>query len=42
MADVPEIEEGGLKRISKDLFSGAAGGAAQVLLGKERHFLLSD
>jgi hypothetical protein len=35
MADVAaEIEEGGLKRTLKDLFAGAAGGIAQVLLGE--------
>ncbi|KAL3426343.1 carrier protein ymc1 [Phlyctema vagabunda] len=35
MADaVAEIEEGGLKQTFKDLFSGACGGIAQVLLGQ--------
>ncbi|KAH8590847.1 mitochondrial carrier domain-containing protein [Bisporella sp. PMI_857] len=35
MADVAaELEEGGLKRTLKDLFAGAAGGVAQVLLGQ--------
>lgn len=35
MADtVAEIEEGGLKRTLKDLFAGATGGIAQVLLGE--------
>lgn len=35
MADAAnEIEEGGLKRTLKDLFAGAAGGIAQVLLGE--------
>jgi solute carrier family 25 carnitine/acylcarnitine transporter 20/29 len=35
MADVvAELEEGGFKRTLKDLFAGAAGGIAQVLLGK--------
>lgn len=35
MADtVTEIEEGGLKRTLKDLFAGATGGIAQVLLGE--------
>ncbi|TVY88662.1 Carrier protein YMC1, mitochondrial, partial [Lachnellula willkommii] len=35
MADIAaEIEEGGLKRTLKDLFAGAAGGIAQVLLGE--------
>jgi solute carrier family 25 carnitine/acylcarnitine transporter 20/29 len=36
MADVAvvEIEEGGMKKTAKDLFAGAAGGIAQVLLGK--------
>lgn len=32
MAD-PELEAGGLQRTLKDLFAGAAGGVAQVLLG---------
>ncbi|KAM3086419.1 carrier protein ymc1 [Clarireedia jacksonii] len=35
MADaVAELEEGGFKRTLKDLFAGAAGGIAQVLLGQ--------
>ncbi|RAL64569.1 hypothetical protein DID88_001604 [Monilinia fructigena] len=35
MADVAaELEEGGFKRTLKDLFAGAAGGVAQVLLGQ--------
>jgi len=35
MADAAaDIEEGGLKRTLKDLFAGAAGGIAQVLLGE--------
>lgn len=35
MADIAaEVEEGGLKRTLKDLFAGAAGGIAQVLLGE--------
>lgn len=35
MADViTEIEDGGLKRTLKDLFAGATGGIAQVLLGE--------
>ena len=35
MADIAaEFEEGGLKRTLKDLFAGAAGGIAQVLLGE--------
>ena len=35
MADVAaELDEGGFKRTLKDLFAGAAGGVAQVLLGK--------
>ena len=35
MADGPaELEEGGIKRTLKDLFAGAAGGIAQVLLGE--------
>lgn len=32
MADA-DVAEGGLKRTLKDLFAGAAGGVAQVLLG---------
>ena len=35
MADVAaELDEGGVARTLKDLFAGAAGGIAQVLLGK--------
>ena len=35
MADAAaEMEEGGMVRTLKDLFAGAAGGIAQVLLGK--------
>ena len=35
MADAAaELEEGGIKRTLKDLFAGAAGGIAQVLLGE--------
>lgn len=35
MADAAaEIEESGWKRTVKDLFSGAAGGIAQVLIGE--------
>lgn len=35
MADVAnELEEGGMMRTVKDLFAGAAGGIAQVLLGE--------
>lgn len=35
MADAAaELEEGGLARTFKDLFAGAAGGMAQVLLGE--------
>ena len=33
MADV-QVDGGGLKRTLKDLFAGAAGGVAQVLLGQ--------
>jgi solute carrier family 25 carnitine/acylcarnitine transporter 20/29 len=34
MADAAaEIEEGGIIRTLKDLFAGAAGGVAQVLIG---------
>ena len=29
-----DVEAGGLKRTFKDLFAGAAGGVAQVLLGQ--------
>jgi hypothetical protein len=36
---VADIEEGGLTRTLKDLFAGAAGGIAQVLLGKPLCFL---
>jgi solute carrier family 25 carnitine/acylcarnitine transporter 20/29 len=41
MADAAaELEEGGVVRTLKDLFAGAAGGIAQVLLGEfERLFL---
>ena len=31
-----EVEKGSLQRTLKDLFAGAAGGIAQVLLGKQR------
>ncbi len=35
MADASaEVEEGGMVRTLKDLFAGAAGGIAQVLLGE--------
>jgi hypothetical protein len=35
MADAgAELDEGGVVRTLKDLFAGAAGGIAQVLLGK--------
>lgn len=34
-----ELEEGGMKRMLKDLFAGAAGGIAQVLLGKSEFSL---
>ena len=35
MADAAaELDEGGVKRTLKDLFAGAAGGVAQVLLGQ--------
>lgn len=35
MADAAElIEEQGFKQTAKDLFAGAVGGVAQVLLGK--------
>lgn len=33
MGDVAEIEQGGAVRMLKDLFAGAAGGIAQVLIG---------
>ena len=35
MADAAaELDEGGVKRAVKDLFAGAAGGVAQVLIGQ--------
>ncbi len=35
MADAAaELDEGGITRTLKDLFAGAAGGVAQVLLGQ--------
>jgi len=35
MADAAaELDEGGISRTLKDLFAGAAGGIAQVLLGE--------
>jgi solute carrier family 25 carnitine/acylcarnitine transporter 20/29 len=34
MVDAVVVEDGGLKRTLKDLFAGAAGGVAQVLLGR--------
>ena len=35
MADaVAELDEGSIKRTLKDLFAGAAGGVAQVLIGQ--------
>lgn len=35
MADAAaELDEGGIARTLKDLFAGAAGGVAQVLLGQ--------
>lgn len=35
MADAAaELDEGGIQRTLKDLFAGAAGGVAQVLLGQ--------
>lgn len=33
MGDAAEIEQGGAVRMLKDLFAGAAGGIAQVLIG---------
>lgn len=37
MADAAaELEEGGMVRTLKDLFAGAAGGIAQVLLGESQ------
>lgn len=37
MADAAaELDEGGIKRTLKDLFAGAAGGVAQVLLGQSK------
>ncbi len=40
MEDVLEAETGSLSRTLKDLFAGAAGGVAQVLLG--RYYILSN
>ena len=41
MADAAaELDEGGAVRTLKDLFAGAAGGIAQVLLGKLLGFVL--
>lgn len=37
-----EVDSGGLTRTLKDLFAGAAGGVAQVLLGQSHHFHASD
>lgn len=34
MAEAAEIESGGFVKTLKDLFAGAAGGVAQVLLGE--------
>ena len=40
MADAAaELDEGGVKRALKDLFAGAAGGVAQVLIGQ---FVISE
>ena len=39
-AEELELEEGGLKQTAKDLFAGAAGGVAQVLLGELDLFYL--
>ena len=36
----PELDAGGFKRTLKDLFAGAAGGVAQVLLGQ--YFLCAE
>ena len=36
----PETEAGSLTRTLKDLFAGAAGGVAQVLLGEQRGFIV--
>jgi len=42
MADAAaDIEEGGMVRTLKDLFAGAAGGIAQVLLGMSNIFQLT-
>ena len=38
MADA-ELEHGGFVRTLKDLFAGAAGGVAQVLLGESMYFI---
>ncbi len=40
MADA-DLEAGGLKQTLKDLFAGAAGGVAQVLLGKSSSVYVS-
>jgi hypothetical protein len=41
MADgAAEMEGGGMARTLKDLFSGAAGGIAQVLIGESLYFCL--
>lgn len=40
MADV-DLDAGGLKQTFKDLFAGAAGGVAQVLLGKSSSVYMS-
>jgi len=37
MAADLKVEEGGLARTLKDLFAGAAGGIAQVLIGQYVH-----
>ena len=43
MADAAaELEEGGMVRTLKDLFAGAAGGIAQVLLGKFGFLISAD
>ena len=35
MADaIAEVEEGGASKVFKDVFAGAAGGIAQVLIGE--------
>ena len=42
MADIDadaELQQGGFVRTLKDLFAGAAGGVAQVLIGQHNFFI---